>query len=282
LQALVEMDFRNRELLVVRKQETRLNQTLALLERRQRLADLSATDSELTFLSLSEWLNTVALSESAFESARAAVQRLLPSVNKNSAWILPEKLWRDSGNSNREQLLQRHPAVLTSEAQWRVAQQKVSVVERENKAIPTLGVSAGRDDDESVIGVSFSMPLTVRNNFSARTRQQQSVALEAELIYRNERREIQIAMAAAWQKQQRLQARYGQWQRLTTKRFQHSEQLLENQWQAGDLSTPDYLRALQQLAGSQRSGLALEAAWKQAFVEWLATSGQLLDWLARQ
>ena len=107
------------------------------------------------------------------------------------------------------------------------------------------------------MGVTFSIPLNVRNNFSAETRAAERAALEAEArfqaVYRKQRFDWQAAQAA-WQ---RFDQQYRSWKTLVHGRVENSAKLLERQWRSGDLSTTDYLLALNQRAESLLAGIAL-------------------------
>jgi hypothetical protein len=152
------------------------------------------------------------------------------------------------------------------------------------KADPTFGVNAGRDGGDNLIGLTFSIPLNVRNNFSAEKRAANSAALEHEArfqaIYRKQRFNWQAAKTT-WS---RYQEQYRLWQTTVQGRVNNSAGLLERQWQSGDLSTTNYLQALNQRAVSLQAGIHLEKQTKLALTDMLLQSGKLitqLDLLAK-
>jgi cobalt-zinc-cadmium efflux system outer membrane protein len=125
------------------------------------------------------------------------------------------------------------------------------------------------------VGLSLSIPLNVRNNFSAETRAAEQAALEAEAhfqaIYRKQRFNWQAAQAA-WQ---RYEQQYRRWQKLVQGRVENSADLLERQWRSGDLSTTDYLLALNQRAESLLAGIELEKQTRLTLTDVLLQSGRL-------
>ena len=147
---------------------------------------------------------------------------------------------------------------------------------RSARAEPTVGLNAGRDEGESVVGLTFSIPLNVRNNFRFETRTAERAALEAEArfqaVYRKQRFDWQAAYAA-WQ---RYEQQYRRWQDVVRGRVENSAELLERQWRSGDLSTTDYLLALNQRAESLRSGIELATQTRLALTEVLQQSGRLM------
>jgi outer membrane protein TolC len=65
------------------------------------------------------------------------------------------------------------------------------------------------------------------------------------------------------------------WQKDFQSRQDESMQVIEQSWLAGDLSTTDYLTAVQQQLDSQFAGIALQTQYRLAAIEWLYRSGEL-------
>ena len=78
----------------------------------------------------------------------------------------------------------------------------------------------------------------------------------------------------------RLQPRrWETWQQLTGDSLARSDTLLKRVWQQGELTTQNYLQALNQRLDTRLAGIALRDAMQQAWVQWLYESAQLNDWL---
>lgn len=274
LAALVEWHADNRAAAIAQAQQQQLNTLLELVEKRQRAGDLGSIDAELTFLSLSQQLAQVAEVEAALQKAESRVRELLPQWTTERGGI-PEDFWPSQPDSTSDQELLRHPAVASAQARWRSLKEEAEVTRRAARAEPTVGLNAGRDGGESVAGLTLSIPLNIRNNFSAETRAAERTALEAEArfqaIYRKQRFDWQAAQAA-WQ---RFEQQYRRWQELVQGRIENSADLLERQWRSGDLSTTDYLLALNQRAESLLAGIELEKQTRLALTEALLQSGRL-------
>lgn len=274
LAALVEWRAAKRAADVAQAQQQQLNALLELVEKRQQAGDLGSVDAELTFLSLSQQLAQVAEVEAALQKAETRVHELLPEWSPERSGI-PDDFWPSPPGSPTDKALLNHPAVASAYARWQSLKEEAEVTRRAAKADPTLGFNAGRDGGENVVGLTFSIPLNVRNDFSAETRAASRVALEAEArfraIYRKQRFDWQAAHAA-WQ---RFDQQYRRWQTLVQGRITNSAELLERQWRSGDLSTTDYLLALNQRAESLRAGIELKKQTRLALTEALQQSGRL-------
>jgi outer membrane protein TolC len=274
LAALVEWHAAKRDADVAQSQQQQLNALLELVEKRQLAGDLSSVDAELTFLSLSQQLAQVAEVEAALQKAETRVHELLPERSPEHSDI-PDDFWPSPPGSPTDKALLSHPDVASAYARWQSLKEEAEVTRRAAKAEPTVGLNVGRDGDENVVGLSFSIPLNVRNDFSATTRGANQAALEAEArfqaVYRKQRFDWQAAHAA-WQ---RFDQQYRRWQTLVQGRITNSAELLERQWRSGDLSTTDYLQALNQRADSLRAGIELEKQTRLALIAALQHSGRL-------
>jgi len=275
LAALVEWHAANRAAAITQAQQQQLNTLLELVKKRQQAGDLGSIDAELTFLSLSQQLAQVAEVEAALEKAEARVRELLPNWAPERGGI-PEHFWPSPPGTITDQELRTHPTVASAYARWQSLKEEAEVTRRTARAEPTVGLNAGRDEGENVVGLTFSIPLNVRNNFSAETRAAERTALEAEArfrsIYRKQRFDWQAAHAA-WQ---RFEQQYRRWQTLVQGRIENSAELLERQWRSGDLSTTDYLLALNQRAESLMAGIELEKQTRLTLTEVLQQSGRLM------
>lgn len=274
LSALVQWRSASRAAAIAQDQQAQLNSLLELVEKRQQAGDLGSIDAELTFLALSQQLAQLAEIEANLQQAETTVRELLPQWTVEQGGI-PEGFWPSTPGSATDQQLRQHPAVVSAEAQWQSLKQDAEATRRAAKAEPTVGVNAGRDGGDSVVGLTFSVPLNVRNNFSAESRAAEQIAVEAEArfqaVYRKQRFDWQAAHLV-WQ---RYEQQYRRWQAVVRRRVEGGAELLERQWRSGDLSTTDYLLALNQRADSLLAGIELEKQTQLALTEVLLQSGRL-------
>lgn len=276
LVALVEWHAAKRAADVALAQQKQLNILLELVEKRQQAGDLGSVDAELTFLSLSQQLAQVTAVEVDLQKTETRVRELLPEWSPERSGI-PDDFWPSPSGSPTDKALLKHPAVASAYARWQSLKEEAEVARRAAKAEPTVGLNAGRDGGENVVGLSFSIPLNVHNDYSAQTRAAGQAALEAEArfkaVYRKQRFDWQAALTA-WQQ---FDQQYNRWQTQVLDRIRNSAELLERQWRSGDLSTTDYLLALNQRTESLRASIELEKQTRLALVETLQLSGSLIS-----
>jgi cobalt-zinc-cadmium efflux system outer membrane protein len=69
------------------------------------------------------------------------------------------------------------------------------------------------------------------------------------------------------------------WQKIGLVSLQRQGELLKRMWEAGELSTTDYLVQLQQTLDTRDNILDLNLRMWRAWFEWLSASGQVSGWL---
>ena len=272
--ALVEWQSAQQAADVAKVQQDQLNKMLELVDVRKKSGDLGAVDAELTFLSLSQQITQVAETESSLLQAETRLRELLPKWAQSKGGI-PNTFWPKTLPTVSDDGLRLYPRVAKTEAEWRSLKESTELARRAAKADPTLGVNAGRDGGDSLIGLSVSIPLHVRNDFSAEVRAAQSLELEAEALWMAAFRKQRVDWDAARVSWQRYEYYLEKWQALLANRVENSQKLLERQWQSGDLPTPDYLLALNQRAESLLAGVELNKKTQLALTEALYQSGHL-------
>jgi outer membrane protein TolC len=276
LQALIEWQAVSQQAELAQKQESHMDTLLNLVKDRQLAGDLGQLDAELTYFSLAQRLKETAQTQAALRKVETRLRELLPGWSPELAQI-PEDFWSANTikQAQADQWQDDYPAVVAAKAEWEALQQASELARREAKADPTFGINAGESGAESVLGLTFSIPLHFRNNFSSEIQAASQKAASAKAQYQAIRRKQQFAIAAAQAALQEYQQRFERWQNLIQGRGERSGQLLEKQWQSGDMSTTEYLLAMQQRTEGLIAGIELRTLFHSARVDWLLQTGQL-------
>tara|TARA_R110002167_G_scaffold122825_4_gene301481 strand:- start:1575 stop:2663 length:1089 start_codon:yes stop_codon:yes gene_type:complete len=273
--ALVEWRAATRAEEIAESQQHRLDALLEQVEQRQQAGDLGSTDAELLFLSLSQQLSELAQAKAAVDQAQARVRELLPDWRPQDGGI-PGHIWPALASRVDNDNLLAHPSIVAARARWQVLRSEAEVVSRRATASPTVGLSGGRDGGENLVGLTFSIPLNVRNNYRAEIQAANRRSLEAEARFQALYRKQQYGLAGARAAWKRYDTQLSRWTELSQGRVQRSADLLERQWQVGDLSTSEYLQALGQRAESLKTGIELEKQAQLGLIELLSQSGELI------
>jgi outer membrane protein, heavy metal efflux system len=262
------------------EREERMEKLIAVFTERRKVGDLGEADSEIAMLSLARSL----------EASASTKVSVLSAEQKAAAWVgedyrsllaFPEGLWSDSGEQDIATLVEASAKVRLAHNTWVLEKSRIKAAKRNAKIDPTLGVVGGRDAEEAAVTVNLSIPLNVFNTFDAEIHEAAKRATAAELDYQSIQRTEQLRLDYLLKVHQALAAKYRRWNSLAGEHILNSERLLTKQWQAGDLSTPDYLIFMQQRDDGLEAGISLELKMRKALVDWLASSGQITDWIKR-
>ena len=279
LQALIEWKAASQLAELAVNQERQLGRLLDLVKQRQQAGDVSQLDAEMTILGLSQTFSSTAQALSQLKKEEAHLRELLPEWSPEAALVPEIAKFVDTTISNNPekigQWLNAHPLVMVSRAEWDASKQSALLANKAAKADPTVGINAGQSDNENVIALTFSIPLNVRNDFSAEAKAASQEVLAAEAQYYATHRKQRFAIQAAYDVLQQYQKHSDRWQRLMQGRGKRSENLLKKKWVSGDLSTTEYLLALQQLTEGLAAGIELQTQFQLARIEWLLQAGQI-------
>ncbi|HGX93639.1 MAG TPA: TolC family protein, partial [Candidatus Tenderia sp.] len=178
-----------------------------------------------------------------------------------------------------DSLLEQLPELGVMRSQIAAARAAVELSRRQGKANPTIGLRGGREESENLIGVSLSIPLFVRNNFSAEVDAANAEAIQIEQTAHNLYRVSRARLISTAQRFELGREAWDDWQQTGQTSLESQTQLLERLWQAGELSTADYLVQIKQTLNTRIAATELHSSLWQVWFEWLAASGKTESWL---
>ena len=252
-----------------------------VVKQRQDAGDMGALDGTLAQVAYSEALMQQAASESELAEAEAALQAvtgLTPGLNRSRWPQLPSELVAPPERVDSA-LIQSLPALVVLRSRMEAARSRIRLVERESRADPTIGIRAGRDGSETLLGLNLEIPLFVRNNFKAGVRAASHEAVAEELLYRDAHRRAKARLDGNLGRFQNTTRAWTSW--VATGQQAHREQaeLLERLWQAGELRATDFLIQTKQNIDTQVAATVLKGEVWRAAIAWLDASAQVGDWL---
>lgn len=176
------------------------------------------------------------------------------------------------------------PDVQAGYAAADAAARDVEVAKRNRLGDPVVGVNSGRlrlpgGASDTVVGVTLSIPLNVRNTYRAEV-----VAARAEAdAARADADQLRLAFASnqtrAVESYAAARSAWQTWQDNRGTDVERRASLLERSWREGELSTTDYLLQLNQTLDTQQAGAVLQAQVWKAYVDYLDAAGQLERWV---
>jgi cobalt-zinc-cadmium efflux system outer membrane protein len=250
-----------------------------IAERRRKAGDLGQVELDLAHL---------AAAEAAFEQADASQNLILAhravsilTGSDSPVWpALPAQLPDlDPQQMDVDGLLNDLPLMHVALAQMSAARASVKVSVREKKPDPTFGFRIGKEDSDTLTGLTFSVPLYVRNTFSAEVDVANASLIQAERAAANVRRQARADLIATAQVYQSSRLAWNAWVASGAPRLSQRTGLLDRLWQAGELNTTDYLVQLKQALDTEVSAIKQRGRMWQSWSAWLTASGRADQWL---
>ncbi|MBV1951255.1 MAG: TolC family protein [Cycloclasticus sp.] len=268
---------------VAAKRKASMAKFVDIAKRRYDAGDLTEVNLSLAQLANSEASFQLVETESKLITNKQALLVLLGDISEMALTELP--FMEDVPSSAKQSVtdissvLDSLPEMKLARARMDIARADIKLRQREQRPDPTIGIKAGKEGDESLTNVTFSMPLFVRNNFSAEVD-----AANAELIQREReaidtRRLLAAKLKTATQTLLLNRRVWTQWQAIGSRSLLQQESLLERLWQAGELSTADYLVQLKQSLDTQAGAIEQKTQLWQSWTQWLIASGEINQWI---
>jgi cobalt-zinc-cadmium efflux system outer membrane protein len=274
-------DWQSAEAIVhISKQQSELMTRFArLAEQRRQAGDLDQVELDLAHLASADAAFQQSNAQGNLIRARRAVIAL--TGDALASWprltgALPEL---DPVQAIEDRLLADLPALQAALARVAAARASVQVSLREKRPDPTIGIRAGREDSDTLTGVTLSVPLFMRNTYSAEVDVANAELIQAEREAASLHRQARADLVSAAEVYRNAQQTWLTWVASGAPRLSQSTELLDRLWQAGELSTTDYLVLLKQALETEVSALAQHARMWQAWADWLAASGRIAQWL---
>jgi cobalt-zinc-cadmium efflux system outer membrane protein len=252
-----------------------------LADRRFRVGDIPVLERDLAALAAQEARAQQA--ELVAEAAKAAQQVIVAGGRIDALPPLPRELPSPADGIEAASRVQSLPTLRRAAAESEAAQARISVAERERRPDPTFSLTGGRvtdgPRDDRLIGINVKIPLFVRNSYGAEVSAARSAADAADATYRAA---LIAARAESTQAAASYNALRGAWLAWEESRAPDAKDrgaLLQKLWEAGEISTADYLVQLKQSLDTELTATGLRARVWQAFADWLVASGRLGAWL---
>jgi len=249
-----------------------------IARRRYQAGDLSQVETNLAQLAYNEALMAHAQALTAYTVARERVIALFPTPPVKTS-VLPESLPSPVLPADMQAFVIELPAIRKSVSSVDALKENVALRESERSWEPTLAVRGGRENKESLIGLTLSLPLKIRNNQKAEVLTARQELAQAEQTLRQTERDLKAQVLSSTQRYRLLRSAFGAWRKSGREHIDSQLVLTKRLWRSGDMSTTDYLVQLKQALDTQASGIELRnQMWRSSF-EWMKDTASIDEWL---
>lgn len=251
-----------------------------LAKRRFDAGDLNQVELSLANLAATDARIQKATAGAALAEARQAVRNLTPRSTPEQWPTLPLQMPALPPSAEDPQsLVLELPEVMAARREVDTANATVTLRERERRPDPTVSLAGGREGSDDLIGINVSIPLFVRNRFSNEVAAALAERRQAQQIADDVMQRAYARVIGAAERYELSRGAWTDWQQTGQTSLENQTEQLRILWQAGELSTADYLVQLRQTLDVQESALDLRQALWRAWFEWLVASGQVDAWL---
>lgn len=249
-----------------------------LVARRYHAGDLSSNDLTLARLSLAE--AELLLARRRAELIQAGIDyQSISNRPLDGDLRLPDLRHQQAPAGNDDQLVQAHPLVQSALLEARVARERVRATDHNRRADPTFGIAGGQDDDNALVALSFALPLQIRNRFDSDVDAARAEALMADQLAQQRFRTLGARLRGSREQFSTLHTSWERWLEGGHGSIRKRARFLERLWQAGEMSTTDYLLQLRQTLDTRITGIEFEGDLWSAWIRLLEASATLGDWL---
>ena len=249
-----------------------------LAQRRFEAGDLTEVDLDLARLSATDARIRKATAAADLAEARQAVRSLTPQSPAAQWPALPAELPGLPAGEDPQSLVLELPDVVAARRQVESADALVELRRRERRPDATVSLAGGQEEGENLIGLSLSIPFFIRNRFSHEVRAALAERSQAQRIADDVTQRAHARLISAAERYELSRGAWDDWESTGQASLTRQTGQLQRLWQAGELSTTDYLVQLTATLDVRESALDLRHALWRAWFEWLCASGQVDAW----
>lgn len=251
-----------------------------LAERRFEAGDLAQIELDLARLAFNDARIKQATAAAKLAAAKQSIRSLAPNTAASRWPQLPDEIPHlPKNNPDPQKLIMTLPEVLAARRRVDAADAVVQLRQRQRRADPTISLAGGREANDTLIGLNLSIPLFVRNRFNNEVTAAIAERSQAERIQDDVLLGAHARLVGAAERYELSSRAWLDWKQTGQLSLTRQGEQLRKLWEAGEISTTDYLVQLRQILDIQESILELKQVLWAAWFEWLAASGQVDTWL---
>ena len=177
-----------------------------------------------------------------------------------------------------DRLIAELPEVMAANAMVASASAEIDLAKRMKKPDPTFGFRIGEEDDERLVGFTFSIPLYIRNTFNEDLLASLALHSQAEADALGVRQDARARLMVAIDRYRAMRAGWTVWEEIGASSMDRRAGALQKLWDAREINISEFLLQVRQTLGTQSTALELQKTLWIAWIEYLRASNQLDQW----
>ena len=277
LKALSDHQTASRLLGVAARREELSERFLELATRRHKAGEMPQAELLTARLALAE--ARVAKNEAMLALSVAEESLVAITGEDRQAWPHLRGAPVDTIAAQQTIAYERLPELRLALAQTEIARAQIRVAKSERMPDPTVGVRVGEEGSSSLVGVSASIPIPIRNSYRDEVNAAGSDLLEAQQNYYAENRRVRARYDASLKRYLAASQAWGLWQGQGAEPLKEQRLLLGKLLEARQIDTINYLIQLNQTFATEEASVELNGRLWNAWFDWQDAGATVDAWL---
>lgn len=266
------------ELFNLSQQSVQLSESfLELAERRNLAGDLPLSELLTAKLALAEAKVEQSLALGELSVAKEALTAL--SGQQRQMWPLLQNNPPENLPTLKADSITSLPELRLSRALSEVSKNRIRVAQRGRIPDPTIGARFGEEGQSSLFGLNVSIPIPVRNSYGAEVDAARANYLALEQDYQTIFRNASARLEATKNRYLGATSSWQVWKVSGATSLAQQRQIIQQFWQAGEISAVNYFIQLGQTITAEKSSIELRGRLWGAWFQWLDASSQINNWM---
>ncbi len=278
LTAIAEKRTRDEQAILAGRALQLMQEFTEIAEQRFNAGDLNQVELDLARLANSEALMTHAQALSDAAAAKEGLRAIF-ITQPASLPALPDELPTAYLPVDSDTYVRSLPVMHALEADVSAKRQLVELRKSERSWNPTIALRGGKENDETLLGATLSIPLNIRNTYRAEVEEAQQALISSEQMAQQMFLNQRARVFATTERYRLLQQAWMNWKKTGQVSVNRQLSLIKKLWRAGDMSTTEYLVQLKQALDTQSAGYELRGRAWQAGFDWLLVTASINQWL---
>lgn len=278
---IIAGDYKNKARLAALSNQrlTLMKDFYSLAKQKHSAGDLNQVELDLAQLAYSESIFDNARVLSEYTQEKQNFYAMFAAVAETTLPEIPRDFQKVSLPAELDSFLMTLPKVQKMRATVAANKNIIALRQAESSADPSVAIRGGKEDKESLVGVTLTIPINIRNNFTAEIKAAEQDYLQSEQLAQQAWRNLRRDIISQTRHYELTRNAWQQWRLNGQASIQRQLSLLKQLWRTGDLSTTDYLVQIKQNLDTQSASIELHTTLWRSWLMWLDSTAQIETWL---
>jgi len=209
-----------------------------------------------------------------------AKERLIAIVGQDSGfWPKLNGLPKANGVETDNIDIERLPEMRMAKAQTELSRARIKVAKTDRKPDPTVGLRVGEEGSSTLLGLSVSMPIPIRNSYKSEVQAAGSDLLGAQQAYYSVNRQVRARFNASLERYISASEAWRVWELNGAEPLVEQRALLGQLLEAREIGAINYLVQLNQTFTTEIASIELNTRLWKTWFEWQNAGANISAWL---